>query len=188
MLSICTITYNAKCLHIISSKAICEELLTNFTYDRLGLRKKIEGDDKIDTQIAYPSPFLFCFFSRGYRSGKQKTKAGLTSPFTAVTCFFSSFFFCRRHTDFEVRQDKRWSPWGDALLQRWARIQKRNLFTWGWLRLPGSRQGFKSRVKCLLTPIRLISCREHLVDRSLWKNASSFYLRNSVAAKSQITL
>lgn len=93
MLSICTITYNAKCLRIISSKAICEELLTNFTYDRLGLRKKIEGNDKIDSQIAYPSPFLFCFFSRGCRSGKQKTKVGLTSPFTAVTCFFLLFFF-----------------------------------------------------------------------------------------------
>lgn len=28
-------------LHIISSKAICDELLTNFKYDRLGLRKQI---------------------------------------------------------------------------------------------------------------------------------------------------
>lgn len=100
---------------------------------------------------------------------------------------FFFFFFCRRHTDFEVRQDKRWSPWGDALLQRWVRIQKRNLFTWGWLRLPGSREGFKSRLKSLLTPIRLISCCEHLVDSSLWKNAVRFYLSNSVAAKSQIT-
>lgn len=135
--------------------------------------------------LAYPKSFLFSFCPQGTAEVGDRKESCLKSPFTAVPplrCFASSARILRSG---KTKGDH---PGGDTLLRRWARTQKRNLFTWGWLQLPGSRGAFKSRVKSLLTTQRLISCREHLVDRSLRKNISWFYLRNSAAAKSQITL